>query len=177
MIFRHTWEWVLATSPHTGKPKVQTSRVKGGKIEYVEGKVLAVQPGRGQKAVGHIRLLSVREVEYACVISQAEAEAEGCSTPEQFCELWARMHGKAALYQPRIALTFELLEGTPPRPSRLDGKHLWVGQTEEGFLFECRHCGASLLQRTPCEIDLYLAASKAFGRQHQRCQPAAKGGE
>lgn len=89
MIFQHTWEAVLA-----GR-KTQTRRlVKGkewyspvmdcvmtsqhnGRMKWWVGQTYAVQPGRGQKAVGRIKLLAIR-MERLQAISEADAQAEGC---------------------------------------------------------------------------------------------------
>lgn len=123
MIFKETWSWVLGTSPHTEQPKTQTRR--RGKRRYKVGGVYAVQPDRGQKAKGYIKILAAWE-EYApfCrrpldaeMTSQdvleeqrqlrKDLEAEGFTSLIDFQVLWRSLHGLKAWSEPCRAYEFE----------------------------------------------------------------------
>lgn len=115
MIFQHTWEWIVDKSPYTGEPKTQTCRLKkpnewleetwpsGKRIvqKTKSGKkrtkledlgVYSIQPGRGQKGVGHFICDHISEVD---VRTQPEEfyQREGFANGRDFLELWERMHG------------------------------------------------------------------------------------
>lgn len=64
---------------------------------YAVGNTYAVQPGRGEKAVGRIRVLKIRE-EDVRDISEADAKAEGFDSPLAFLETWVMMHDKAITF-------------------------------------------------------------------------------
>ena len=57
------------------------------RIRWQEGKTYAVQPGRGQKSIGRIRLLEIRR-ERLQEISLEDIKAEGITTPEEFARIW-----------------------------------------------------------------------------------------
>ena len=59
---------------------------------YQVGKVYSVQPGRGRKHVGHIRVLVASE-ECLGGVSYRSAQAEGFESPAAFSEYWAALHG------------------------------------------------------------------------------------
>jgi hypothetical protein len=80
----------------------------------------AVQPGRGKKSTGRIRITRIRYVAQAMDISEADARAEGFETPEQFREKWREMYGEIALACPCWALDFEL---TRKGEKDADGTH------------------------------------------------------
>lgn len=119
MIFQHTWEKVL-----TGE-KTQTRRLVkpdqwietvyydapqmyvytgGSQRRCVYGtfhsvlypKTYAVQPGRGQKAVGRIRITHIRR-EDVRNISEEDARAEGFTDIDDFLETWCGMHDPSIL--------------------------------------------------------------------------------
>jgi hypothetical protein len=94
MIFQATWEAVLnGTKTETrrickpgewlsesklGAPKaVYIGPLPHERLKWMVGYDYAVQPARGQKAVGHIRLLDIRQ-ERLQDIDEAGAKAEGC---------------------------------------------------------------------------------------------------
>jgi hypothetical protein len=134
MIFQHTWQWIFDSSPHTYQRKAQTSRRKregesqlpdgsvwlttrsGNAIRrYYVGQLLAVQPGRGKRAIGQIRITRIRYVSRAWDMDHDEAVREGFATPGQFREVWKEMYGERALQEPRWGLEFEVVE----RPDEL----------------------------------------------------------
>jgi hypothetical protein len=131
MIFQHTHDWVFTTSPHTNQPKRQTRRraklsecLRTGqhgqdviwrvdpdgnwKPLYWVGQVLAVQPGRGQAAIGRIRIRAVREA-YPGGIDAAGLLAEGFATKDQFLDLYRQMHEGTKALDPCWVLTFEVV--------------------------------------------------------------------
>jgi len=122
MIFQHTHEWIFAPSPHTGELKTQTRRiVKPGQVglpslpdyetgisdgfgsvmvyeprkRHIWGTGLeyAVQPGRGQRAIGRIRITAIRR-EDVRQISAEDARAEGFDSRVNFFEAWVSMHDR-----------------------------------------------------------------------------------
>jgi hypothetical protein len=144
MIFQHTWRQVLDGS------KTQTRRlVKEGdtllnvglpmrvrnanrRTRWEVGKEYAVQPGRGQQAVGRIKLLAIRK-EYLHDITDDDAIAEGVDFGEVlevgrhgykfriraralYIELFLKIHGikprtTAFEYNPQVwVLEFELVK-------------------------------------------------------------------
>ena len=79
------------------------------------GNTYAIQPGRGKKAVGRFRLLSIRQ-ELLQAITNADARAEGLGYAcpiNPFARLWNDIHttpGTRWLDNPQVfALTFELV--------------------------------------------------------------------
>lgn len=115
MIFQHTADWIFGVSPHTGKPKTETSRIvvpswgnwerdeDGNRLEeyatyecpYRVGKSIAVQPGRGKKAIGHIVITGLGRGDCREMRPPA-AQAEGFPMPLEFLILWTKMHDKPA---------------------------------------------------------------------------------
>lgn len=123
MIFEHTYPWVVATSPYTGRPKTQTRRIvkpgqyqrrdfelpdspivqvahtktgwvgTGTPVVYNVGSTYAVQPARTAKAIARIRLLSIRR-EDVRYISDEDVVAEGFSRRCDFLMVWVKMHDK-----------------------------------------------------------------------------------
>lgn len=92
---------------------------------YLEGHTYAVQPGRGQKAVGRIKITGIRR-ERLQGISEADAHAEGWVRPyfgegrnivEAYADLWDSIHTKPGTRwedSPDVwVLSFELVEATP----------------------------------------------------------------
>lgn len=112
MIFQHTWAATLS-----GR-KTQTRRLKkpGEKLRQIENAfggyttigvtlnqrlkwainhTYAVQPGRGQKTVGHIVITGVR-AEDVRTISREDAWAEGFTSCAAFLRIWIGIHDMAA---------------------------------------------------------------------------------
>lgn len=117
MIFQHTWQRVLdGTKTQTRRPCkpgefYEPADAANGYPEgvfrwkrndtdewlersvpkYIVGKDYAVQPGRGQKAVGRIRITGIRR-ENVRKISDDDARAEGFASRNAFLYLWQLMH-------------------------------------------------------------------------------------
>lgn len=64
-----------------------------GRLKYATGNTYAVQPGRGKRAVGRIRVTGLR-IEGLQSITEAGARAEGVNSVEEFRTLWDKIHGK-----------------------------------------------------------------------------------
>jgi hypothetical protein len=73
------------------------------------GQIVVVQPGRGQRAVGHIRITEICYCARACDLSADDTHAEGFASVEEFRETYARLNGRAVLDRSCWALTFELV--------------------------------------------------------------------
>lgn len=113
MIFAHTHEQVLAGT------KSQTRRLfdqdtdhmveklfttdagvgfrnglyKDGRMKWLVDNTYAVQPGRGQRAVGRIRVTGLR-LERLQAITEADARAEGVESVQAYAALWDAIHSK-----------------------------------------------------------------------------------
>lgn len=48
-----------------------------------------------------------------------------------------------------------------------------VRMRDGGEEFLCERCGDSYRMRLPCNLDVVVAAARAYGRVHQRCKPRA----
>lgn len=108
MIFQHTWKLILdgkktqtrrLVTPNTGF----TAHAEGAHVTYTSagryevGKTYAVQPGRGQKAVGRIRIARIGR-EDVRDISDADVAAEGFGEDKDaFLETWCEMHDPGIL--------------------------------------------------------------------------------
>ena len=87
MIFQRTIDMVLQ-----GR-KTQTRRIiKTDKAPAKSGKSLAVQPGRGKKAVCHVKVIAVRKARLGD-LSKEGAQAEGYENREDFIKVWKEMYG------------------------------------------------------------------------------------
>lgn len=94
------------------------------RLWYV-GQSIAVQPGRGQKAVGRIEITAIRR-EDVRQISEADAIAEGFHDPSDFWYTWLEMHDKSWLKTYRYAVDTDYLYeyGFYSRPT--DRYQAWV---------------------------------------------------
>lgn len=148
MLFIHTWEKVLSgektQTRRLVKPEHEVNhwRLNGDDDDAInevmvrrekptssgdvwrnvwcEGNTYAVQPGRGKKAVGRIRITGIRR-EYVQDIHDADAIAEGCTgdkihmvTPrDEYADLWDTIHTKPGTRwadNPSVwVLTFEVV--------------------------------------------------------------------
>ncbi len=91
MIFRPE----LAAKVLSGEKTVTRRRLvhrDGKPILYRAGNEYAVQPGRGQKHVGHVCVSIVTE-EKLCEISLSRAHDEGFDTIMEFMTYWMSLHG------------------------------------------------------------------------------------
>ena len=88
MIFQRTFQLVLA------ERKTQTRRIiRSERPPCKVGGTVAVQPGRGKKAVGRIMVTALSRVRLGS-ITEADARAEGFANRGEFIETWRRMHGQ-----------------------------------------------------------------------------------
>lgn len=88
MIFQHTHQLVM-----TGV-KTQTRRIIKSEVPPCKvGKSLAVQPGRGLKAIRRIIVTDVYREELGRM-TEKDVHAEGYASLKEFIETWERMHGK-----------------------------------------------------------------------------------
>ena len=79
------------------------------KSHWRVGDTYAIQPGRGKKSVGRVRLTAIR-LERFCDISQADAVAEGFANPDGFFAKIRELYGADFdLTAPCWALSFELV--------------------------------------------------------------------
>jgi hypothetical protein len=99
---------VWQPNAHTGEITMVQSRPHY-RTRFFVGHDYAVQPGRGKRSTGRIRVTRLRYIAQAMDISEADARAEGFETPEQFREKWREMYGELALACPCWALDFELI--------------------------------------------------------------------
>ena len=98
-------------------PMVWADRESAGKSDRVRwyvGCTYAVQPGRGKRAIGRIRLLGIRD-EWLHDISDSDARAEGFSGRDEFEQVWRALYPRGPYCyddDPTVwVLTFTLAEG------------------------------------------------------------------
>ena len=121
MIFQFTWEKVLDGSKSQTRrvidPHEMAVRGKGNRIEAIithgrekwrVGKTYAVQPGRGKKQVGRIRITSIRQ-QRLDRISPQDSIAEGFSSRQDFLHTWDKIHGSASRNVSVWVIAFELV--------------------------------------------------------------------
>lgn len=144
MIFQHTWQKVLdGTKTQTRrylKPYTHyllytleddvtiTAVLQNNREQWRVGNTYAVQPGRGQKAVGRIRITGIRQ-ERLQAITDSDAVAEGVSERwatythsaygslpvAEYRDLWNAIHTKPGERweddPPVFVIEFELVKG------------------------------------------------------------------
>lgn len=72
--------------------KTQTRRLDRGRpCPYRAGRTYAIQPGRGQRAIGHIYVQAVRRQRLGR-ITPADARREGFEDVTAFFMYWLRLH-------------------------------------------------------------------------------------
>jgi hypothetical protein len=121
MIFQYTLDLLLSgrktQTCRLAKPGETAVRGSDGAIEAVKagrrdkyrvGKTYAVQPARTAAAVARIRLTGI-ERKNVQAITEAEAQAEGYDTREEFFAVWRDVHGEKKLTAEVWALRFELV--------------------------------------------------------------------
>jgi hypothetical protein len=64
-------------------------------VKWKVGNTYAVQPGRGKRAVAHMRITDIRR-EDVRDISDEDVQAEGFYSKFEFLQTWCQMHDKAA---------------------------------------------------------------------------------
>ena len=78
---------------------------------YEVGKTYAVQPGRGQKGVGRIRVLAVRRKPLGHYMLTDETLREGFQSFTRFRAYWERLYGSYDPTQLVDRIEFELVSG------------------------------------------------------------------
>ncbi len=81
----------------------------GRPVRYKYGEVYAVQPGRGKKHVGHIRIVGIGGYSLGW-ISQEGAKEEGFRTIGAFKDYWVGLHGEWNPDERVAVIWFELEE-------------------------------------------------------------------
>jgi hypothetical protein len=76
---------------------------------WLVGRDYSVQPGRGEAAIGRIRILDIAEGKPSAV-SDADARLEGFETAAEFVAVYMNMHGRRALEEPCWIFTFEVVK-------------------------------------------------------------------
>jgi len=82
--------------------------VRNGRLKWRVGKTYSVQPGRGKKGEGFMKLTSIRR-EKVESITEDDVMAEGLVSRDKFLEIWNGFYGDA--YPECWVLEFELVEG------------------------------------------------------------------
>lgn len=100
---------VKTTATGVGTPSMATPLNLLVPCRYEVGKTYAVQPGRGQKAVGRIRVVAVDKEELRC-ISWHEARNEGFANVAAFLRYWRRLYGHVNPSQLVWRIEFKLIE-------------------------------------------------------------------
>ncbi len=74
-----------------------------------EWRTYSVQPGRGRKQIGRVKILAIDYEEDVGNVSEEDALAEGFASPDDFVDAWRQMHGD--IWGPVFALTLEVADG------------------------------------------------------------------
>lgn len=88
--------------------KTQTRRKPT--THYQVGRSYAIQPGRGEPAVGRVLVKAVH-AERLGDICDVDARAEGFSGRRDFLDYWQELHGEVDLAQEVTVVEFALVEG------------------------------------------------------------------
>jgi hypothetical protein len=121
MIFVHTHDWIAGVSPHTGRAKTATTRIKKtgdylrdghvfdrhGRLRFGFHQVRGVQPNRGRIATGKIKILNITEIAPS-EFNTEQIEAEGFLMLEQFMDVWTEMHEYDSFFVPQWHIEFEV---------------------------------------------------------------------
>jgi hypothetical protein len=75
---------------------------------YQVGKVYAVQPGRGKRHVGHIRVFGVNEEPLLTVTRSGEPRKEGFQSYAHFFGYWRELHGDVDYQEIVTRIAFRL---------------------------------------------------------------------
>ena len=88
-----------------GKKTVTRRRLP---VRYQPGKVYAVQPGRGKRHVGHIKVRRVEEQRLSMVMKWGEARREGFRRRGDFINYWEKLHGPIKFHETVARIAFTL---------------------------------------------------------------------
>ena len=65
----------------------------GRPLQYRAGGIYAIQPGRGKRHIGHVRIIAVDLERLALVLTAIELIREGFSSAGAFARYWTELHG------------------------------------------------------------------------------------
>lgn len=81
---------------------------RSNRVRYGVGFEYAIQPGRGKRSVGRIRITNIRK-EPVNAITEADAIAEGFASRDEFLDVWRSLYGQDVdMTQPCWVIEFEL---------------------------------------------------------------------
>jgi hypothetical protein len=101
MIFAHTYQAIL-----DGR-KTRTTRRPGKKV-YHPGHSYSVQPGRTQKGVAHINIVSRQTFDRFLDMPREYSQGEGFSSWEEFRATYEKINGPGSLEAPCVHYEFVL---------------------------------------------------------------------
>ena len=120
MIYQYTWAKVIARqktqtrrivkpneSVIRGRYNKITSVMNGSRTKWRVGGSYAVQTGRGKGQIARVRLTRIRS-ERLSRIRQADAQAEGFASRQEFLQTWDTIHGADSREVRVWVLEFEL---------------------------------------------------------------------
>lgn len=120
--------------------KTQTRRLVKDRVDrnghpirdpYRPGQVIAVQPGRGQRAVARIRVTTIRREPLHMIASNLhDVRAEGFQTLDEFAATWISLHDKRARMADAARATLKgdrkIQDPTGHMLEHFAGVHVWV---------------------------------------------------
>jgi hypothetical protein len=120
VIYQYTWDKVIARqktqtrrivkpneSAIRGRYNKITSVMSGDRTKWRVGGSYAVQTGRGKGQIARVRLTCIRS-ERLSRIRQADAQAEGFASRQEFLQTWDTIHGANSREVRVWVLEFEL---------------------------------------------------------------------
>jgi hypothetical protein len=110
MLFIHTWQLVVE-----GKKTLTTRLAQKGasgeyECRYVAGRTYGVQMKYRGRSIARIQILSVKFRDHAGDISDADAQAEGFQTAQEFRDTYSKAYSKKSLERPAFGIRFNLVE-------------------------------------------------------------------
>lgn len=129
---------VLDGSKTVTRRRVKYENGKERGCAYRRDGLYAVQPGRGRRGVGQLRVLTV-SLDLLGSVDDADAHREGFACRADFVSWWERQYGSFDPMLPVWRIEFELERAFPLSCPECGGP----GGTQGGRCFECR--GRSML--------------------------------
>ena len=125
MIYQYTWQLILDDKKtatrrlmNPGEELLDNPRrlEVNGRIKWQVGRSYAIQPGRGKKSVGRIKLLDIKK-EHLGQMTTDDALAEGFASLGEFQQTWNQIHGH---YDPDLPVWVVTLvkEATPEEKAK-----------------------------------------------------------
>jgi hypothetical protein len=114
VIFRPDMAQAILEGRKTVTRRPRTGRTVGNRWQndpcrYREHRTYALQPGRGQRAIARIRILSVRP-EALHELTDDEVRREGFASRGEFEQTWLSIYGRSNYLDPVWRIEFELEE-------------------------------------------------------------------